>query len=962
MKKISLLCQLLFFSSAISLLVSCRPTVEMYQPNIKNGGRTMSLTTHPSNNSIIFASTETGGLFKTEDEGISWKHIDSLHQFALNDVKFAPSDPNIIIVTAFADTRTTNGGGIWRSTDGGETWTKPTTGTPPASSRCTDRFSAFGISFEPNSNNVYVGTDYGIAFSNDLGSTWTHQIPEPTLLINEEKTQDRIYSVLARGNNKVNALGMNGVYYTDNGGTNWTKCSSPGGDNWVIHGLAQSPKNSDHLFLSLYCNQAFLSTDGGHNWNNITINASCNRPSFIKTSASVSGNANQFDFYYGNGSSLYRKTITDGNPPDLTGAWQSLSVDHADPSDIAFDNTNRNPILLASDGGVHKTTDNGAHWTLAGGGEKGLNALQITEVNGQVVEIPNQHVDLYFGTQDNDLWASSDKGVTWLNPVCCEGFFIGTDKYNSNETNSKVSFVSCAGCGNYYSNPHFINVAGWTNPFGNAVGNPFILSEGKYIQSSQLVGSTDNLINYTENTGTSWTPKANIPQGLRGTPQIAGSETSPVIYQGVTRSGLTPSGEPKEGLVRIDGINTSTPTIRNADGTGFGSLGIYPTMFAWYRVLGANPNKPDQVIIADISDDKMKYTSDGGLSWLVDSTLTNLVTDYGKFRFREGPFPQAHAIAFNPFNANDIFVGTNQNGIIRSTDGGAHWSKIEGSKQVTNISSFFFHTPSHIFVSTYGRGLWQLNVDEAPQITIPKPKPRKLAEPLIRDPRSGVMIPLKDLGDPDVCPVCTYVIISYGEIMDLDLSERGLTKITLDKGEVLFLDKDKNFIPSSLEIAYSTTQGNFSGNEFILKLAKSGQHIRGLRLEKNKITGIITADDDVTYLTNKKGVAQLKEDPKPNIKLVFPMGSLGQNAISRGEVLTLIGKGYNKATKPFKISIGDRVLDNVIKVNEKGEFKIDVPIDLIPGIYKVVIRSAEDNKIEKVDYINVVVNDFREKR
>ncbi|MHB9041436.1 MAG: WD40/YVTN/BNR-like repeat-containing protein, partial [Melioribacteraceae bacterium] len=112
--------------------------------------------------------------------------------------------------------------------------------------------------------------DYVIEFSNDLGSTWTHQIPEPTLLINEEKTQDRIYSVLARGNNNVNALGMNGVYYTDNGGTNWTKCSSPGGDNWVIHGLAQSPKNSDHLFLSLYCNQAFLSTDGGHNWNNIT--------------------------------------------------------------------------------------------------------------------------------------------------------------------------------------------------------------------------------------------------------------------------------------------------------------------------------------------------------------------------------------------------------------------------------------------------------------------------------------------------------------------------------------------------------------------------------------------------------------------------------------------------------------------------------------------------------------------
>lgn len=76
----------------------------------------------------------------------------------------------------------------------------------------------------------------------------------------------------------------------------------------------------------------------------------------------------------------------------------------------------------------------------------------------------------------------------------------------------------------------------------------------------------------------------------------------------------------------------------------------------------------------------------------------------------------------------------------------------------------------------------------------------------------------------------------------------------------------------------------------------------------------------------------------------------------------MIGKGYNQATKPFKIYIGDRELGSLIKVNEKGEFKIDIPIDLVPGIYKIVIRSAEDNKIEKVEYINVVVNDFREKR
>lgn len=939
---------------------SCVPVVEMHQPNILFGGRTMSLSTHPGNNGVFIAAAESGGLFTTGDGGVSWSHVNSFPEFWMGDVKFAPSNANIIIATCGADTRTVNGGGIWRSSDGGHIWYMPPTGVPAPSNRHPQRMSAFGISFEPNSNDVYVGTDNGMARSTDLGVTWVYQTPEPTLPINGDRTQDRIFSVLARGNGRVNALGTGGIYYTLNGGTLWNRCVSPWGDNWVIHGLAMSPLNPDHVFLTLYLNQLFLSTDGGQHWNTISrpSDVGINRPSFIQIAHSVSGNQNQFDLYYGNDWGLYRKTCTGGNPsPDVSNGWSALNADHSDPSDVTFDITNTHPILLATDGGVHMTADDGANWTLTGGGKNGFQALQMTEVNGQVVQVPTKHVDLYFGTQDNNLWASSDRGATWPNDPCCEGFFIGTDRYRSNETNSKVSFVACGACGNLLSDPHMVNVNAWPNVPGVNSGNPFIMSEGKYIQTTQLVGSTDNIIEYTNNVGGTWTPKVIIPQALAGPPQVITQGGSSVIYQGVSRAGVTPSGDPREGLVRIDDIGSATPTIRDADGPGFGCLGIFPTMFAWYRVIGVSPGDPDHVIIADIQDDQMKVTRDGGLNWTPDVALTNAVTDNGNFLFRVGPFPEAHAIAFNPFHSCDILVGTAQNGIIRSTDGGNNWSKIPGSEQITNISAFFFENGRHAYVSSYGRGLWQLNLHEAscPQIRIPPVEYQ--SEVMIRDPRSGVSIPLKDLGNPDVCPPCGFAIVRFGEITGLEITHGTVRQITINKGEVVFVDRNKKEVRSKIGVSVSEKGGGFGADEFLAKATNEGAHIRGLILHDDSLRAIITSDNDISRLINQAGVVRLADETKPRLRLHSPSSVVGQNIVSAGDTLTIEGKGFVRATKAFTVFIGEKLIDSSVVTDEKGEFRIKVSINLPPGIYKVVVRSKDRETIEAADYINVVVQE-----
>jgi hypothetical protein len=105
--------------------------VKPHQPEIKWGGRTMAVSVHPNSSSgnRALAATESGGLFRTRDGGNSWSPIEGRYPHRLSDVAHAPSDPSVIIATARGDSRrlerqspSVSGGGIWRSTDGGQTW------------------------------------------------------------------------------------------------------------------------------------------------------------------------------------------------------------------------------------------------------------------------------------------------------------------------------------------------------------------------------------------------------------------------------------------------------------------------------------------------------------------------------------------------------------------------------------------------------------------------------------------------------------------------------------------------------------------------------------------------------------------------------------------------------------------------------------------------------------------------
>ena len=123
------------------------------------------------------------------------------------------------------------------------------------------------------------------------------------------------------------------------------------------------------------------------------------------------------------------------------------------------------------------------------------------------------------------------------------------------------------------------------------------------------------------------------------------------------------------------------------------------------------------MIAADVGANGMKETTDGGATWTTDAQLTSLVTANNRFAFNDGSGrlgTEAHAIYFDPTNANRILVGTEYAGIIASLDGGVSWTKLPGSDAIPAITSFFVdEVQDTILVTSYGRGMWKLSIPEA---------------------------------------------------------------------------------------------------------------------------------------------------------------------------------------------------------------------------------------------------------
>ncbi len=205
------------------------------------GGRIVALAVYPRDPNLYYVATASGGLLKTENNGITFTHLfDRESTVSIGDVCVAPSDKNIVWVgTGEQNPRNSvsYGDGVYKSTDGGKTWTHM---------GLKDSYQIGRIVIHPeNPDIVYVGAlgrlfgpspERGLFKTTDGGKTWEKIlfIDDKTGVIDVQMnprdpnqllvaTYQRQRGIYDEGDPIVKWGPGGGIHRTTDGGKSWTR-------------------------------------------------------------------------------------------------------------------------------------------------------------------------------------------------------------------------------------------------------------------------------------------------------------------------------------------------------------------------------------------------------------------------------------------------------------------------------------------------------------------------------------------------------------------------------------------------------------------------------------------------------------------------------------------------------------------------------------------------------------------
>jgi uncharacterized repeat protein (TIGR01451 family) len=712
------------------------PNVVTPSSSLKYGGRIEGLAINPVNTQIVLAASELGGLWRSTDGAETWSHVDALPLTRMYDVKFAAADPSLVVATGDNDGASPSRGGIWISTDGGTTWSRPASAN--------DDNTDCGANANPGAHwldiagttpghlSIFVATDCGISVSTDSGVTWTHHFASggPNARYWDVK------AVVVSGQIQAGACGDAGYTQSTDGGASW---SANLGDTSELFGagaiaappchVAFAPNDSNTVFLSSFerntvapaCSSilqmstsAFGATQGWTNLNACPNNDRNGRFPFVVTHADPTNPTAQFEVYFGDNTRVTIQTCTYGPTTCATGPWPYYDGNNphngTDPSDVVFDPTIPNgcPAFESGDGGVYQPSDcstNPGSWNMM---NTDLNALDALNIAGSVYTSP-AHTDVYFGTQDNGLFSSTDSGATYNRHDYDIYSLLADHDQTTNSPPTQVLWRDAAYVGpptNHVnlSNEDISSTSTWSSapplPPGNNPSDNYSATQFGYNSYAFITPDSSTTPNYTmwvtTNGGSSWTQMGpTAPGSPVGFPQASGTPAHPVFYILLS----LPSGNK---LYRLQG-----PMNASAVWTDVTSNLSNPTSF------GVHPSNPLLLYANDAgTNNSVMKSTNGGATWVPDTNLTTLAQRGGQFPFANGG-SQIAAFGFDG-NSDTIMAGANNSGVFASTDGGTNWFSVTGAENLPRIAGFFFDQRTDtIYFASGGRGMWKINLPVA---------------------------------------------------------------------------------------------------------------------------------------------------------------------------------------------------------------------------------------------------------
>jgi photosystem II stability/assembly factor-like uncharacterized protein len=385
-------------------------------------GRITSIVVNPTDSNTMYVGAAQGGVWKTTDRGKTWRPTsDNEVSLAIGALAIDPADPQTLYAGTGEGNFSTDsyyGNGVLKTTDGGNSWTR--LGSEPFTHT---RFCRIVI--DPTTpTTLFAATvsaatvagrdpvsEGGIYRSMDGGTSWspmTNGLPSlshgtrggATDVIIDPQSPQRVYA----------AIFGKGIYRTDDAqaaNPSWTRLTDglpSGGFSRIALGMAPSDPQTLYALLAddssdHFINQFYRSTDGGKTWRSISLPVAANGLSRLGKQGTynlhVAVDPTTPDLVYLSAVSLWKAIYHPG-----TGAWTLSDIGrtiHADHHAFAFDPVDSLHIYAGSDGGMYTSHDGGITWsdTLNEG-------LCITQCEF-MEQHPTSDAVIFIGTQDNGI-------------------------------------------------------------------------------------------------------------------------------------------------------------------------------------------------------------------------------------------------------------------------------------------------------------------------------------------------------------------------------------------------------------------------------------------------------------------------------------------------------------------------------------------------------------------------------
>ncbi len=636
------------------------------QPN--GMGRINTICLHPTNPNILYIGSPSGGCWTTTDGAATWNLLTtSTPTLGVSSILLHPTNASLVLIgTGDRDGSDSPGMGVYKSTDGGATWSASNTGMGNVAVGMMARY--------PTDPSIILAvTSGGIYKSADGGSTWT-----------KKSSNSNNYKDI-----RFNPANPTIVYATE-GGKFYRSVNS--GDSWaqitsgVITGtrlvIGVSPAQPTWVYLC-QTNGPFAgllrSTDSGLNFTTQSTT-----PNLMDYACNGSGTGSQawYDLciavdpndantMYVGGVNIFKSTNA-GVTWTITAHWVGSSWGtscapslHADIHCLEWSPANGN-LFAGCDGGIYKTGNGGAAWTDL---SSGLSISQVYKIGQSALK----QTLVMNGYQDNGTSKSSGSAFTTViggdGMECLVDYTDTTYRYGT--IYNGVIYRSTGGGYNQIAG----NGVNGINETGAWV-TPFILHET--IPSTMFSGFVNvwrsTNVKAASTGAVAW---SKISAGESGTCTVLEQSPANVDILYVVRSG---------SLKRTDNANDASPSWTICALPG----GSTPTD------LEAHPTDPS--IVYATAGTKVYKSTDKGVTWTsISGTL---------------PSVNINCIVYDKTSNEGLYIGNKTNVFYKDASLSDWVPFITGLPPVDVRELEIFYDPvtpsnNRIKAATYGRGLWQ---------------------------------------------------------------------------------------------------------------------------------------------------------------------------------------------------------------------------------------------------------------